>query len=132
MIIYSIIVTNYNYGQFIDRCLRSCLNQSLNKERYEIIVVDDKSTDNSVERLQDYKDGYPNLKIIYNKKNLGVAASANRGIKLSKGKYFVRVDADDFISSEFLVILGQYINNDKSILGVACDYYLLDHKKKKN
>lgn len=131
MIIYSIIVTNYNYGQFIDRCLRSCLNQSLNKEHYEIIVVDDKSTDNSVKRLQDYKDGYPNLKIIYNKKNLGVAASANRGIKLSKGKYFVRVDADDFISSEFLVILGQYINNDKSILGVACDYYLLDHKKKK-
>ena len=61
MIIYSIIVTNYNYGQCIDRCLRSCLNQSLTKEHYERIVVDDKSTDKSVERLQDYKDGYHNL-----------------------------------------------------------------------
>ncbi len=60
----SVIVTNYNYGKLIRRCLRSLFNQSLEKSKYEIIVVDDASTDNSLnyirpfekkKKFQDYK-----------------------------------------------------------------------------
>ena len=52
----SIIITNYNYGKFIHRCLRSCINQSIHENSYEIIVVDDKSNDNSIKiyRIIDY------------------------------------------------------------------------------
>ena len=57
----SIIITNYNYGKFIHRCLRSCINQSIHENSYEIIVVDDNSNDDSVKIIQEYKEFLPNL-----------------------------------------------------------------------
>ena len=51
----SIIITNYNYSKFISRCLRSCFNQTLDKKLYEVIFVDDKSSDNSLKIAQVFK-----------------------------------------------------------------------------
>ena len=98
--IASIIVTNFNYSKFLRRCLRSCLGQTIG-ENFEVILVDDKSTDNSIAIANEFKN-LKNFKLISNNKNIGVARSANKAIKMSKGKYFVRVDADDFISKYFL------------------------------
>ena len=67
----SIIVTNYNYGRFIPRCLRSCLSQNFENKDYEILVIDDNSSDNSIKSPNTLK----NIKIIRNKKNLGVTAA---------------------------------------------------------
>tara|TARA_B100001123_G_C15299672_1_gene1020558 strand:- start:1334 stop:2581 length:1248 start_codon:yes stop_codon:yes gene_type:complete len=126
----SIIITNYNYGKYIDRCIRSCLNQNysvglnnLNKD-YEVIVIDDNSKDDSRERIKRYNE--KNFRYIFNSKNIGVAASANKAILRSKGKYFVRVDADDFISMYLINILSYFLEENKIFFGVACDYYYVD------
>ena len=127
----SIIITNFNYGKFIDRCIRSCLNQNyssglknLNKD-YEVIVVDDCSTDDSKEKIIRYKKN-KNFNFIFNKKNIGVAASVNKAILKSQGKYFVRVDADDYISVNLINILSFFLDENPEFFGVACDYFYVD------
>jgi glycosyltransferase involved in cell wall biosynthesis len=121
----SIIVTNHNYGRFLERCLRSCLRQDLiARDDYEVIVVDDASTDDSVEIAGKFaSDG---VRIIRRTENGGVAAAANDGIRAAKGQYFVRVDADDFVTSRFLHFLVSYLDLNHDALGVACDYVLVD------
>jgi glycosyltransferase involved in cell wall biosynthesis len=121
----SIIVTNHDYGRFLERCLRSCLLQDLiAREDYEVIVVDDASTDGSVEIARKFaSDG---VRVIARTENGGVAAAANDGIRAAKGQYFVRVDADDFVTSRFLHFLVSYLDANHDALGVACDYVLVD------
>tara|TARA_R100000315_G_scaffold30308_1_gene12058 strand:+ start:91 stop:684 length:594 start_codon:yes stop_codon:yes gene_type:complete len=114
----SVIVTNFNYDKWLRRCLRSLLNQ--NFTNYEIIVVDDLSTDNSRNILLEYKN-YSNLKIIFNKVNMGVGASSTIGAKLAKGKHLVRVDADDYVHQDFLKCLWLWANFNNSH-AVACSY----------
>ena len=114
----SVIVTNFNYDKWLRRCLRSLLNQ--NFTNYEIIVVDDLSTDNSRNILLEYKN-HPNLKIIFNKVNMGVGASSTIGAKLAKGKHLVRVDADDYVHQDFLKCLWLWANFNNSH-AVACSY----------
>ena len=91
----SIIITNFNYSKYLARCLRSCFNQSLDRDLYEVILVDDCSSDDSIEVANSFKEE-KNFHLIKNPKNLGVAGSANRGILKSKAEYIVRVDADDY------------------------------------
>ena len=96
----SIIITNYNYGKYLGECLRSCLYQSLENSLYEVIVIDDFSSDNS-SKSREYMGPHKNLRVI-NNKNYGVAKSSNIGFKNAKGKYVIRIDADDFINRELL------------------------------
>ena len=126
----SIIITNYNYSKYLARCLRSCFNQSLNRDLYEIILVDDCSTDNSIEIAETFKDEI-NFYLIKNNKNLGVAGSANKGILKSKAEYVVRVDADDYVSNDFLRFLVFYLEDNKSAFCVSCDYHYVDENENK-
>ncbi len=126
----SIIITNYNYGKFAERCIRSCLNQDFDKNEYEIIFVDDNSSDGSVKIVKKFQR-FKNFIFIKNKKNLGVAGSANAGILKSEGEYIVRVDSDDYISKDLIKFLSTYLDKDKSLLGVACDYYHFNEKNSK-
>ena len=114
----SVVITNFNYDKWLRRCLRSLLNQ--NFTNYEIIVVDDLSTDNSRNILLEYKN-HSNLKIIFNKVNMGVGASSTIGAKLAKGKHLVRVDADDYVHQDFLKCLWLWANFNNSH-AVACSY----------
>ena len=117
----SIIITSYNYGQYIERCIRSCLDQKLVDPAYnEVIVVDDCSTDNTLEIIEKYKS-YDNFKVIVNEENSGVAVAANNGIRNSLGQFVVRVDADDYISEHFVFFLQSYLEANHDALGVACD-----------
>ena len=112
----SIIITNYNYGNYLHRCIRSCLNQSMPNSEFEVIVVDDSSKDNSDNIVEEYKS-LPNFRYIRNRRNLGVAYSANNAIKKSKGKYVVRVDSDDYINKDLANILSFYLEeNQKSLV----------------
>ncbi len=126
----SIIITNYNYGNYLRRCITSCLNQDFDPFKFEVIVIDDKSSDSSLKVIREFSK-IKNFKFIVNKKNMGVAKSANRAIAQSKGKYFIRVDADDFISKDLLKFMTLYIENNKDILGVACDYVYINNEGKK-
>ncbi len=126
----SIIITNYNYGKFSERCIRSCLSQDFDKSKYEIIFVDDKSSDDSERIIKKFKK-YENFIFIKNKKNLGVAGSSNVGIIKSKGEFIVRVDSDDYISKDLIKFLSTYLDKDKSLFGVSCDYYYFNEKNSK-
>ena len=88
--IITVYITNYNYGKFIKKCVESVLAQSI--KNYELIIIDDGSTDDSKEILKEYKE-YKNIKIVF-QKNIGLNATNNVAIGLSQGKYILRLDAD--------------------------------------
>ena len=126
MVHVSIIITNYNYGSFLDRCVRSCLKQR--RVNHEVIVVDDCSTDNSIEILSPFLD---DIKLVKNEKNLGVAKSSNIGIANSRGRFIIRVDADDYVSENMCFFLLSYLQMNRDAFCVSCDYWIVDKMENK-
>ena len=114
----SVIVTNYNYEKWLRRCVRSLINQ--NFDDYEIIIIDDCSTDNSRNILLEYQN-VDKIKLIFNKSNVGVGCSSTIAAKKALGKYIVRVDADDYVHNDFLKCLYLWASFNNSH-AVACDY----------
>lgn len=92
----SIIIPVYNVEQFIGRCLESCVNQNLAFEDYEIIIVNDETPDNSMAIVNEYCLRYPHIRIV-NRKNGGLSAARNSGLKEAQGKYVWFIDSDDRI-----------------------------------
>lgn len=125
----SVVITNYNYGSYIRRCVRSLLNQDLDRDRYELIVVDDHSTDDSLKALKNFR-GAGRVTVVVNKRNLGVGASARIGVDHSRGKYFVRVDADDYVQPPFLSMLYNFLKFCPQYVGVSCDYFVTDNDER--
>ncbi len=118
----SIIVTNYNYGKFLPRCLRSCLSQF--NVNHEVVVVDDCSTDDSMKKIEPFlKD----IVLLKTKVNSGVSVASNLGIENSKGQYVIRVDSDDFVNSDMCYFMSRYLESNHNAFGVACDYVLVDN-----
>ena len=97
----SIIIPVYNAEKFLTECLDSCINQDVDHSEYEIICVDDGSTDNSAEMLKDYEERYQNIKV-FTQANSGVSVARNLAIKNASGKYIWFVDSDDFIAPNCL------------------------------
>lgn len=129
----SIIITNYNYSSYIERSIKSCISQKFDKKKFEIIIVDDCSSDDSIKKIKQSKKRYSsfNIKLIKNKENLGVAASSNIGILKSRGEFVTRLDSDDYISRNFLNFMTFYLDEFKNNLGVCCDYYYVSNSGKK-
>ncbi len=125
----SVIVTNYNYGKVIRRCIRSLLNQDLDRSHYEIIVIDDHSTDDSIQAMENFTQT-GEIRLIVNSENLGVGASARLGVDNARGKYFVRVDADDYVQPPFLYMLLNFLKFSPKYVGVSCDYFITDNEER--
>ena len=89
----SVIITSYNSEKFIEESIRSILNQTY--KNFELIIVDDSSTDKTRKIIDRYKEKDKRIKTKYNKKNLGAAATFNIGIKAAKGDFIVKMDSDD-------------------------------------
>ena len=121
----SVIIPTFNREKYIGRCIRSLLTQSIGLTNFEMIVIDDGSTDDSLKVLSAFKN---DIKIIQNKKNLGLPISLNTGIKASRGKYIVRVDSDDYVNKDFLKILHLFVSSNNDYSAAACDYFLVDDK----
>tara|TARA_B100000963_G_scaffold217832_1_gene189948 strand:- start:2238 stop:2864 length:627 start_codon:yes stop_codon:yes gene_type:complete len=117
----TIIITNYNYSKYLARAVRSCLNQS--NISHEVIVVDDCSTDDSLDVLHPFKD---DVKIVSTSRNSGVATAANLGVKHSRGQFFVRVDADDYVNSDMCYMMKTYLEANHDAFCVSCDYLMVD------
>jgi glycosyltransferase involved in cell wall biosynthesis len=123
----SVIIPCFNHEKFIGRCLRSILDQSLSKKEYEIIVVDDGSTDNSLKVIKTFGN---EVRIIQNKKNKGLPYSLNIGIKSSRSQYITRLDSDDYVNKNFLFFLLEFIeSNSETIDAVSCDYLVVNDKE---
>lgn len=125
----SVVITNYNYGTYIRRCLRSLLNQDLDRSRYELIVVDDHSTDDSLEAIETFS-GAGDVQIVANERNLGVGGCSRVGVDHSRGKYFIRVDADDYVQPPFLSMLYNFLRFCPQYVGVSCDYFITDNDER--
>ncbi|MCD7973503.1 MAG: glycosyltransferase [Candidatus Azobacteroides sp.] len=103
-ILLSIIIPLYNVEKYIEKCLRSIINQDISQEVYEIIIINDGSTDKSYEIAQRIIRNYPNI-FLFNQENAGVSAARNKGIIHAKGRYCMFLDSDDFLSSNALKFL---------------------------
>ena len=97
----SVIIPNYNNSEYLKRCLDSIINNTYSN--LEIIIIDDASTDNSVDIINSYKD--KRIRLIKNKTNLGAGKSRNIGIKLSKGSYITFIDSDDYVDLDYFSYL---------------------------
>lgn len=123
MIEISVIIPAFNEEKHIERCLRSISNQTFPRSNYEVIIVDDGSTDNTINIINRY---FPQVILQKNSSNQGLPNSLNIGINLSSSKYIVRLDADDFVSEQYLELLYLAISLNKRYKAVFCDYYLVD------
>ncbi len=111
----SIIIPYYNADQWISRCLDSLLNQDINKKEYEIIVVDDGST-NDISILKGYVDKYDIIKYIW-QKNAMQGAARNKGLEMAKGEYVFFCDSDDYVVNNRLgTIINLAEDNDLDML----------------
>lgn len=120
----SVIVPVHNQEKYLGRCLRSLLSQDMTREKYEIIVIDDGSTDRSSYALELFAD---ELTIISLPTNQGLPAALNAGLTQAKGELVVRVDADDYVNSRFLSVLHLFLESNPEIDAIACDYLLVDN-----
>jgi len=109
----SVIVPVYNVEKYLEKCLESLINQTLNE--IEIIVVNDGSTDNSLNIIEKYAQKDYRIKII-NQKNQGLSGARNSGFKLARGEYISFIDSDDWVDNDFLEKLyNSAISNNVSI-----------------
>jgi glycosyltransferase involved in cell wall biosynthesis len=126
----SLIITAFNYASYIQRSVRSCLNQRYIGDEIEVIVVDDASTDETSRMMEPFR-GDPRFHYVRHDENRGVAAAANTGFCKASGQYVARVDADDFVSEMFGFFLTSYLEFNHDLFGVACDYVLVDEAENK-
>ena len=123
----TVVVCTFNHGAWIERCIRSLLNQKfIKKDDFEIILIDDKSTDSTKKILKNFSD-LENLRIHNNKKNIGLPKSLNKAIKLSKGRYVTRVDSDDYVQRNFLFLSKLFLDMNREYQAVAVDYIKVDN-----
>lgn len=92
----SIIIPAYNAAAYIEKCIRSCERQDIPHDEYEVIVVDDGSTDATRECVFQMQQEFPNIRYIY-QDNARQGAARNNGLRNAKGHYIWYVDADDWI-----------------------------------
>ena len=110
-LVLSIVIPIYNAEKYLEECLESVINQEVPFDEYEIICIDDGSTDNSNLILEKYNKQIDNL-TVFHQNNSGVSVARNRGLELAKGTYIWFVDADDFISINAIELLLQIIRED--------------------
>lgn len=124
----SIIITAYNYERYVGRAVRSCLHQSFSRDKFEIIVVDDGSTDNTRHVLDSFGQ---DIKVIRFERNCGLSTARNEGIKVARGRFVTLLDADDYLHHDFLAITMLYMHfNFANVDAVAVDHYLVDENER--
>ncbi len=125
IIMVSLIITTYNYAHFVERAIRSALDQSLSKEQFEVIVVNDASTDKTAEILKNYEG---DLRVFNLEENLGLSGARNFGVKKAKGQFVIFLDADDYIHRDLLKVQKLFLEENNTIDAVSTDYWLVDER----
>jgi len=123
----SIIMPNYNNEKYLDESIDSVINQT--HQNWELIIVDDCSTDNSVKVIKKYlKD--KRIKLFKNRKNKGVAETRNKCISQSKSNIIVQVDPDDYIEPIALEVINNEFSSDRDLTLLFSDLNrIIDGKK---
>lgn len=122
----SIIIPAHNQERYIGRCLRSILNQTYPRADYEIIVINDASTDRTAYALELFES---EIVLITNDEQLGLPGSLNKGIRKARGRFIIRLDGDDYVHGEYLNVLALHLDLNSHFDAVACDYLLVDDQE---
>lgn len=97
----SIIIPVFNVDKYLRKCLDSILGQGIDQKFYEVLIINDGSTDNSQDIIEEYINSYSNVFAFY-KENGGLSSARNLGIEKSKGDYLFFIDSDDFLADTIL------------------------------
>lgn len=125
----SIIVTVYNKEQYLERCLDSCINQNdVDFDSYEILVVNDGSTDNSLSIIQGYVNKYPIIKVI-DQPNQGLSMARNHGVDAASGNYIWFVDSDDYIADCSVKLLQEAMVTEPDIIPIYAETQGIDYTR---
>ena len=119
----SVIVPVYNNELYLKKCIDSLLNQDT-KYKYEIIAINDGSTDKSLEILKSYGKKI----IVIDKENTGPGDTRNVGIKRARGKYIMFADSDDYVTNNFIDKMLSTLIKEKADI-VICDFYRVINDK---
>lgn len=125
----TIIISCFNNESFLNQCLKSVFNQSVSYRYYDVVFIDDKSTDKSLNIAKKFLI-FKNFKIIKNSKNIGLVKSLNKALKNIKSEFIVRIDADDYVSNIFIKSFLTEIK--KGYEFIYSDYSIFTNKKHKN
>lgn len=118
----SVIITNYNYGRYLDRAIRSVLTQDFAHNLFEVIVVDDASIDESVDIIKSYKR---TIRPVLLPKNSGLSYARNKGVEAAKGEYVVFMDADDYVNRDLIRTQSIFLDWNKEWDAVSVDYLVV-------
>ena len=119
----SIIIPCFNVEKYIEKCIKSLISQ-LNNYNFEIILVDDFSTDNTLEKITSISERFKNIIIINNSKNMGAGVCRNIGVKQAKYDYISFVDADDYVDKNFYDTMFNMVEKENSDI-VICDINII-------
>ncbi len=108
----SIIIPAYNTARFIGKCIESCENQDIPSIDYEIIIINDGSTDDTLQVVSKLQKQYLNIRVI-NQINQGQSVARNEGVKIAIGKYIWFVDSDDYIANNCLGMIIDIMEKNK-------------------
>lgn len=128
----SIVMPVFNASQDLPFAFESIINQSMNLNNIEVIIVDDCSTDNSLEIIKEYCEKYPNFKVFSMPKNVGAAyGPRNVGLKYATGKYIMFLDSDDQFHINACESLYNAINNHENVDIAFARYFRVYPKENK-
>lgn len=125
----SVIMPVYNTEKYIREAIESILNQTYNK--FELLIVDDKSTDKSYDIALEYQNKDKRVKVLKNQKEKGISGAVNTGIEISKGEYITRMDSDDRSLPTRLEKQYKFLQENKNYNACSVNLYYIDKKGKK-
>lgn len=117
MIKFSIIVPVYNVEKYLKKCLNSIIKQTY--KNFEVIIINDGSTDNSEDIIKSYKD--KRIKY-YKQENQGLSAARNNGVLKATGEYLLFIDSDDYIEPKLLEVLNEETNKEYDLVRFQINY----------
>jgi glycosyltransferase involved in cell wall biosynthesis len=118
----TVYLVNHNYGRFIEQAIQSVLHQTL--QDFELIIIDDGSTDNSREVIERYAN-HDKVTTIF-QQNQGLNVTNNIALRAAHGHYIMRLDADDYLQENALMVLADMLHRNPEVGLVFPDYFLVD------
>ncbi|HYK77843.1 MAG TPA: glycosyltransferase family A protein [Daejeonella sp.] len=120
----TVLMSVYNSEKYLKEAIRSILNQTYRD--FEFIIIDDGSSDNSRDIIEQFAAEDPRIVFVKNHQNMGLGASLNRGIKLASGKYIARQDADDLSAPNRLSVQLKHALENQEVDIIGSDCYEID------
>lgn len=120
----TVYIPTHNYGRYVDKAIQSVIHQTMHD--WELVIINDGSTDNTSQIVKKYAS-HPKIRVIEQIKK-GLNVSNNIALRLSNARYFMRLDADDYLDENALLVLSNVLDTKPEVGLVYPDYYLIDEK----